>query len=112
MDFMLNQEYEYPSGWLSLMSSCRYRRDRPFGERVYGRIKQMFADDAITMNAASLLMSHLFASQNEFERQRDLREEMKANGWSSQRGTSELYVDGEVFVFEAGAGVDDIYYNN
>lgn len=112
MGFMMENEYKYPSGWLSLMSACRQIGDISKGQRVYDRMKMMFDDDAKTMSAASLLMSHLFASRNEFEKQKEIREEMKRQEWGQRKGTSEVYVDGKVYVFQSGAGIDDIYYHN
>lgn len=113
MDFMAENDCRRcPKGWLSVLSAARNHCDVGTGQRAYGRIKELFAGDAVTMSAASVSMSHLFASQMEFAKQLEIREEMKENGWTPSPPSAEVVVDGKVAVFQSGAGIDAVYFNN
>ena len=37
---------------------------------------------------------------------------MKRRGWIGREGRAEVYIDGKMRVFQSGAGIDDIHYNN
>eukprot|EP01083_Nonionella_stella_P030968 84878_1 len=112
LEFMMSNKYEYESGWLSLLSACRKYSDIQTAERVYDVMNGLFELNRDTMSSASVLMSNSYASQGEYDKQNAIRERMQQHKWYPKQAKSEMNVNGLLHVFQSGAGIDEIYFNN
>ncbi len=104
LKFMKEYEYKYESGWLSLMSSCWKYINLQLGEQIYNEINILFESNMETMSAASVLMSHLYSSQQQFDKQNEIQCKMHKKNWIAKQGKAEIYVNGILHAFESGAG--------
>ena len=98
MDGELNLPY---SVWMSLLSGCRKQTEKIIAEKVFKEMRRRFGDKS-KLGAAAVLLSHIYGALGEFENVHWIRNEMRVNGWTKQKGISDIDINGTVYSFEAG----------
>eukprot|EP01084_Bolivina_argentea_P173952 301317_1 len=92
------------SVWMCLLNGCRKYRNKEIAENVFNEMKERF--DGIKyknkLGAASIILSHIYASYDEFDKVDMIRKDMKQKGWTKMKGISEIDINGTLYRFEAG----------
>eukprot|EP01083_Nonionella_stella_P122369 368145_1 len=92
--------------WSSLLSGCRKYDDEQLAEKVLREMKSRFGEDTLRMGAAAVTMSHIYAKHGAYDKLKQVREEMLANGWRQRLAKSTVDIHGKLHAFTAGMMVN------